>query len=124
MKIDRQPKASMSTPPSAGPTAGASTTPKPKIPIARPRCSTGYTSNTAIIDNGCMMPAAAPCNTRAAISDSVLQLSAPRSDAARNTTMVATNVARWPKDSTSHDVASIVVVIAARNPVATHCSES
>src|SRR5208282_250898 len=38
--------------------------------------------------------------------------------------MVTTNVVRWPKDSTSHEVASMVVAVAARNPVATHCSES
>ena len=35
-KIERQPKASTSTPPTLGPMAGASTTPKPKMPMARP----------------------------------------------------------------------------------------
>src|SRR2546430_704731 len=63
-------------------------------------------------------------STRAAISDSVFQLAAPRSDAAKNKTIVATKVRRWPKVSTSHAVASIDVVVAARKPVATHCNES
>jgi hypothetical protein len=40
-KIERQPNASSSRPPIAGPIAGASTIPKPYTPIARPRCSTG-----------------------------------------------------------------------------------
>ena len=37
-KIDRQPNRSTSTPPMLGPIAGASTTPMPKMPLARP-CS-------------------------------------------------------------------------------------
>ena len=120
----RQPNASISKPPAAGPIAGASTTPKPNSPMARPRCSSGKTSNNAIIDSGCITPAAIPCSTRAAMSDSVFQLAAPRSDAEKNKTIVATKVRRWPKVSTSHAVASIDVVVAARKPVATHCNES
>ena len=37
-KIERQPNRSTSTPPMLGPIAGASTTPMPKMPLARP-CS-------------------------------------------------------------------------------------
>jgi len=37
---------------------------------------------------------------------------------------VATNVVRSPKDSISHADVSIVVVVAARKPVAIHCSVS
>ena len=45
----------------------------PKSPIALPRASGGNTSNRAIIASGCRMPAAAPCSTREAISDSGFQ---------------------------------------------------
>ena len=74
--------------------AGASTTPNPNSPMARPRSSGGKTSNSAIIDSGCMTPAAAPCSTRAAIIDSALQLAAPRIEPTKNTAMVARNVRR------------------------------
>ena len=107
-----------------GPIAGTRTTPKPNMPMAAPRRCGGNTSNRAIMHSGCMMPVAAPCNTRAAINAPVFQATAPSSEAARKTASVTMNVFRWPKDSTSHAVASIVDVVAARNPVAIHCSES
>ena len=72
-KMARQPKTCISRPPTVGPTAGASTMPNPNSPIARPRSSSGNTSNRAIIDSGCITPAAAPCSRRPAISASALQ---------------------------------------------------
>src|SRR5436190_4270827 len=123
-KIERQPNASRRTPPIAGPMAGASTMPKPYSAIARPRSSTGYTRKSTIMASGCNTPAHAPCTTRAAISHCALELAAASSDAARNSAIVPTNVERSPIVSTSHAVASIVAVVAARKPAATHCSVS
>jgi len=60
----------------------------------------------------------------AEISDVVFQLAAASSDAPRKTAIVPMNVRRSPKLSVSHAVASIVAVVAARKPVATHCSVS
>ncbi len=123
-KIERQPYASSSAPPSAGPIAGASTMPNPYSAIARPRSSTGKTRKSTIIASGCRMPAAAPCITRAAISDCGFHAAAASSDAPRNRPIVATYVPRSPNAWISHAVASIVAVVAARNPAATHCSVS
>src|SRR5689334_4078508 len=92
--------------------------------MARPRSSTGNTRNSTTIASGCRMPAAAPCSTRAAMSAVGLQLAAASSDAARKTLIVAVNVARSPNVSISHAVVSIVAVVAARKPAATHCSVS
>ncbi|OQC17296.1 MAG: hypothetical protein BWX79_00372 [Alphaproteobacteria bacterium ADurb.Bin100] len=65
-KIERQPNQSTSTPPMLGPMAGASTTPMPKMPLARP-CSLGSKARRMMIAGiGCTMPAARPSATRAA----------------------------------------------------------
>ena len=53
-----------------GPTAGASTTPMPNTPIARP-CSCGSKARiTMMAGIGCMMPAASPSATRIASTHS------------------------------------------------------
>ena len=65
-KIDRQPKPSTSRPPMLGPMAGASTTPMPKMPLARP-CSCGSKARRMMMAGmGCTTPAARPSATRAA----------------------------------------------------------
>jgi hypothetical protein len=65
-KIERQPKASTSSPPMDGPRAGASTTPMPKMPLARP-CSCGSKARRMMMAGiGCTTPAARPSATRAA----------------------------------------------------------
>ncbi len=69
-KIERHPNHSTSTPPMLGPSAGASTTPKPKSPIARP-CSSGLKPRrTMIAGIGCSTPAASPSVTRIASTSS------------------------------------------------------
>ncbi len=65
-KIERQPNQSTSTPPIDGPSAGASTTPMPNRPLARP-CSLGSKARMMITAGiGCTTPAASPSATRAA----------------------------------------------------------
>ena len=66
-KIERQPNCSTSTPPSTGAIAGESTTPNPKIPIARPCCSGGNSRMITTFGIGVSMPAATPSSTRIAI---------------------------------------------------------
>ena len=64
-KIERQPKASTSRPPTDGPSAGASTTPMPNSPLARP-CSCGSKARMMMMAGiGCTTPAASPSATRA-----------------------------------------------------------
>ena len=64
-KIERQPNQSTSTPPIEGPSAGASTTPMPNMPLARP-CSCGSKARmTMMAGIGCTAPAARPSSTRA-----------------------------------------------------------
>ena len=63
---ERQPNRSTSTPPRLGPSAGASTTPVPNTPIARP-CSCGANARRMMMAGiGCTTPAARPSATRAA----------------------------------------------------------
>jgi hypothetical protein len=65
-KMERQPKPSTSSPPMLGPMAGASTTPMPKMPLARP-CSWGSKARRMTMAGiGCSTPAASPSATRAA----------------------------------------------------------
>lgn len=59
-KIARQPNSSTSSPPTVGTRAGAITTPKPKIPIARPCSSRGNIRITITLGIGMSMPAATP----------------------------------------------------------------
>ncbi len=66
-KIERQPKASTRKPPRLGPSAGASTTPKPNMLIALPCSRSSKTRRIRILGSGCMMPAAMPSATRIAI---------------------------------------------------------
>ena len=64
-KIERQPNQSTSTPPMDGPSAGASTTPMPNMPLARP-CSCGAKARMMMMAGmGCTTPAARPSSTRA-----------------------------------------------------------
>ena len=64
-KIERQPNQSTSSPPMLGPMAGASTTPMPKMPLARP-CSCGSKARRMMMAGmGCTTPAASPSATRA-----------------------------------------------------------
>ena len=64
-KIERQPNRSTNTPPMLGPMAGASTTPMPKKPLARP-CSCGWKARMMMIAGiGWTTPAARPSATRA-----------------------------------------------------------
>ena len=75
-KMDRHPHKSTSTPPILGPMAGASTTPMPKNPLARP-CSVGSNARKIMIAGiGCTTPAASPSITRAA-STSPYSLDSP-----------------------------------------------
>lgn len=66
-KIERQPNSSTRKPPRLGPSAGASTTPKPNSPNALPCSRSGNTRRIRILGSGCMMPAATPPTTRMAI---------------------------------------------------------
>ncbi|MNN22212.1 hypothetical protein D3C81_1355630 [compost metagenome] len=66
-KIERQPNASTRKPPRLGPSAGASTTPKPNMLMALPCSRSSNTRRIRILGSGCMMPAAAPSATRMAI---------------------------------------------------------
>jgi hypothetical protein len=65
-KIARQPNKSTSTPPTLGPMAGASTVPKPKMPIARP-CSWRAKARMMMTPGKvCSTPAARPSAMRMA----------------------------------------------------------
>ena len=76
-KIERQPNQSTSTPPRLGPSAGASTTPVPKMPMARP-CSCGPNARMMTMAGiGCTTPAARPSATRAASTSSKLLAKPP-----------------------------------------------
>ena len=65
-KIERQPNASTRMPPMLGPSAGARTTPKPKMPIALPRSPAPNACRMTIAGIGCSTPAASPSATRIA----------------------------------------------------------
>ena len=65
-KIERQPHHSTRMPPTLGPSAGARTTPKPKMPIALPRSPLPNACRMTIAGIGCSTPAARPSATRIA----------------------------------------------------------
>ena len=65
-KMERQPKMVTSRPPMLGPSAGASTTPMPKMPPARPRSWGAKARMMMTAGMGCTTPAARPSATRAA----------------------------------------------------------
>ena len=67
-KIERQPNTSTSTPPMLGPMAGASTTPTPNNPLARPCSSDAKARKMMMAGMGCTTPAAKPSATRAAMT--------------------------------------------------------
>ena len=64
-------------PPTLGPTAGASTTPKPKMPIALPRSPGPNACRMMIAGIGCSTPAARPSATRIASTRSKRGLKPP-----------------------------------------------
>lgn len=66
-KIERQPKASTRKPPTLGPSAGASTTPKPNMLIALPCSRSSNTRRIRMLGSGCRIPAAMPSATCMAI---------------------------------------------------------
>ena len=88
-KIERQPNASTSTPPTLGPTAGASTTPMPKMPIALPCSLRSNAFITTIAGIGCNTPAASPSTTRIASTHSKLQPRPPPTPPASNNAFTA-----------------------------------
>ena len=110
----RQSKPSMAKPPSAGPNAGASTTPSPNNPIAVPRRSGGNTRNRICMESGCSSPPQAPCTTRERMTTSRLGAAAPAKDAAVKATRVAVSTARAPKWRTSQALSSMPQVMAAK----------
>ena len=117
-KIERQPNASTSAPPSAGPTAGASTMPKPKRPIARPRSSGGNTRNSATIAE--RLHDAGGRTLQHARGDQRLGVPRQRAEqrARRRTTPSPRRTCAARRSARcAHAVASIVVVVAARKPV-------
>ena len=65
--IGRQPHASITSPPSTGPTAGPAAMTIPATPMAVPRSSTGNTSSGTVPTSGMRMPAPAACATRPAM---------------------------------------------------------
>ena len=87
-KIERQPNRSTSTPPMLGPMAGASTTPMPKIPLARP-CSWGSKARRMMMAGiGCTTPAASPSATRATSTSEKWSARPPSSPPASSSTIV------------------------------------
>ena len=85
-KIERQPNHSTRTPPTLGPTAGARTTPKPKMPIALPRSPGPNACRTTIAGIGWSTPAASPSATRAPSTRSNQRLKPPTMPPAISTT--------------------------------------
>jgi hypothetical protein len=92
--------------------------------MADPRASAGNTWKIVIIASGWINPAAAPCSTLARIARSTLGLAPPRSEANMNSANENRKVLRCPRVLTSHAVASMVALVAARNPVDIHCTVS
>ncbi len=89
-KIERQPNRSTSTPPRLGPIAGASTTPMPKIPLARP-CSWGWKARMMMMAGiGCTTPAARPSATRAPSTTAKVVEKPPTTPPASSSSMVPT----------------------------------
>jgi len=74
--------------------------------------------------SGWRTPVVAPCSVRAAISDVAFHANAPSADPARKSASAVMNVRRSPHVSIDQAVPSIVVAVAARNAVDTHCSVS
>lgn len=70
-KIHSQPNASVSTPPSNGPTRVATPATVPHTPIAAPRFSAGKMRVISAIVCGVMRAAPTPCRPRAAISSPI-----------------------------------------------------
>ena len=77
--------------------AGPSSTLMPKKPIAVPRRSGGNTRKITYMENGCSMPATAPCAMRQKISMVSLGLSPASASAHTNTLNAPTKVLRSPK---------------------------
>ena len=89
-KIERQPNRSTSTPPMLGPIAGASTTPIPKRPLARP-CSCGSKALRMMMAGiGCTTPAASPSATRATSTSEKLSDRPPARPPSKSSTIVPT----------------------------------
>ncbi len=87
-KMERHPNRSTSTPPMLGPSAGASTTPMPNMPLARP-CSEGGKARIMMMAGiGCTTPAASPSATRPASTSGKDGEKPPTSPPASSSSMV------------------------------------
>ncbi len=120
VKIARQLKCSIITPPSTGPSAGPRITLMPKKPIAVPRCSGGNTRNSVYMENGCSRPATAPCTMRQKMSTDSLGLAPASSSEAAKMLSAAMKVRRCPKFDIIQALSSMPTVIAASVPVDSH----
>ena len=114
----------MAMPPTAGPSAGASTTPAPYMPIAMPLRSGGNTVKIVTMVIGMTMPAAMPCRTRPRMSMSIVVAVALISAPAMKTARVSAKPRRWPNASVIQALRSWLAVIVARKAVAIHCARS
>ena len=120
----RQDSVSMAMPPTAGPSAGASTIPAPYTPIAMPRRSGGNTVKIVTIVIGMTMPAAMPCRTRPRMSMSIEVAVALIRAPAMKTASVSAKPSLCPNASVIQALSSWLAVIVARKAVAIHCAWS
>ena len=93
---------------------GATTTPRPKTAMAVPRLATGKLSRRIAWESGCSAPPAAPCTTRATMSQES-SLAAPHvAEAKVKMTMQAIKNRFRPKKLLSHPVIGNTMALATR----------
>ena len=93
---------------------GATTTPRPKTAMATPRLAGGKLSIRIACDSGCSAPPAAPCTTRAKISQESSVAAPQAAEANVKTTMQTIKNRFRPKKVLSQPVIGSTMALATR----------